>query len=79
MSSPRLARSPAPYVWNAIFAYAADKNWGLQKGLAASQYSAGGNLFRYYTALSKLQFRRTVPSLPGWMYLPPGLLVSGPE
>ena len=67
-----LEQAPAPYMWNAILAYAASLGWGVQQGLNAVQYFHGVDLFRYKGALKSPPFVRGGPiTLPAWMQLPP--------
>ena len=69
-----IGSTPAPYVWNAVLAYAADLGWGLDRGLSHEQYVAGQNLFRDTPALINVPFARGGPiRLPLWMLLPVNL------
>lgn len=74
----QLSGRPAPYVWNAVLAYAASKGWGLQQDLTQAQYVAGQALLRYRTALINVPFIRGGPiTLPNWMLLPAFITALG--
>lgn len=74
----QLFRTPAPYTWNAVLAYAASKGWGLQQHLSQAQYIAGEALFRYTSALINVPFIQGGPiTLPNWMLLPAFITALG--
>ena len=86
LDSEYLSEDAAPYTYNAILAYAADKGWGVRGMRLMSQDSPEGpptrqqvlsgiDLLQFNPSLTEVRFRLPDPP-PDWLVLPPGFLTG---